>query len=452
MSNIRQLRCNESGSVVIMVAVGLLTLITVAGGAVDYSRYLRSKSNFNNAVDQALLAAATSSRMKEDINETAARYFAANYPTSGTEVTLKSIRVTNPEGGMKWRAEATAELKTSLIKIAGIDTLTLKHSAEVTWDISSRVDAVFLADTSASMCMNIVRAPNEQGVTRMQMNPDRSCKKLKALKESLLYVIDNGLAPIQGAGGPVFNVGIVPFNHKVKLPNPAAIPSPLARIEATHAKGDPSYYSKFDDAEPLTKVLPLTAINGEKDRQTLRDSINAITQVPQGLGWTRSNIGTLTAALMLDPDYHASFGGVRPADFNPSATEKIVVMMTDGANIGCCYAAHPEGNFNNQYLYLYEVDNAHLVGLNKMPEMRKWASDYGIPEVGICDKLKQQGVKIFTVIYDVDDRDPGGKAIKDAYSYCASSPQYFFDVSTADQLKIAYKSIAQSFLKLRLSY
>lgn len=441
---------NETGNIVLFTALALGVLVTVAGGAVDYSRYLRMKSSFNQAVDQALLASATSSQMQLDLNETASRYFAANFPNKG-DVTLKNLTVTKLEGDTKWRIEATADLSTSVINMLGIKTLTLDHTAEVTWDTASRVEAVFLADTSSSMCMTVSRSTIEDGSFRIQYTPDRNCKKLNALKEALLYVIDHGFAPIANANGPLFTVGVVPFNHKVKLPRLNNIPTPLSRIETTHAKGSANYYTNFDDAEPLSAAIPLTAINTESDRATIRTAISNFSQKPEGLGWTRSNIATLAAGLMLDPAYNNAFGGVRPEDFGGDV-EKVVVLMTDGANIGCCYASHPEGNYKNQYLYLYEVDNAHLTGLAKAPNMQRWATQYGIPEKGICDQLKERGVKIYSIVYDVNDSDPGGREIKDAYSYCASSSQYFFDVASDEDLKIAYKTVAQSFLKLRLSY
>ena len=157
---------------------------------------------------------------------------------------------------------------------------------------------------------------------------------------------------------------------------------------------------------------------------------------------------------MLDPQYYSAFGGAKPSEMTDKKTDKVVVMMTDGANIGCCFAAHPEGNYDNQYLYLYEADNGHLMGLDNMSvDVKKWAKKYNIPDKSLCKQMKDAGITIYSVIYDVNDNDPGGKAIKDAYKFCASDPQqYYFDVKNEDELKLAYKTIAQSLLRIRLTY
>jgi hypothetical protein len=125
-------------------------------------------------------------------------------------------------------------------------------------------------------------------------------------------------------------------------------------------------------------------------------------------------------------------------------------MMTDGVNMGCCYATYPEGNYDNQYLYMYEVDNAHLTGIAKAPKMKKHQTQYGIPTEGLCDFLKKNDVTVYSIVFDVDDRDAGGKEIKEIYKSCASNNQFFFDVSSNDDLILAYKTIAQSFVKLRI--
>jgi len=199
-------------------------------------------------------------------------------------------------------------------------------------------------------------------------------------------------------------------------------------------------------------VTPLVGLNDDNDRQKLLDAIDNIGQSPVGLGWSRSNVAMLTAALMLDPAHKSAFGdGVAPGAFDAN-TNKIVILMTDGGNMGCCYAAHPEGNYDNQYLYLYDIDNAHLSGVDKAPAMKQWADKYKLPNEGLCDAMKNKGIVIYSVVLDVDERDPGGKAIKDIYKDCASNDQFFFDVKDEEELKLAYKTISNSLLRLRIVY
>lgn len=444
----RKLKNNQKGSILITFAIVLSVLVLVATASIDISKVVGAQSKLEHTLDSALLSAVATS-VAANPQKAAEEFFDANYPNENG-FTLTDLQVTHNAAALQWTAEASGTVETFYGNL-GVDGLTrVSHSVTVEWDTGTRVEAVFAVDTSASMCTRTVRSQKEDGSYKMEFVPDNGCEKLNAMKESLIYILDNGIVPLQGVGGPTYNVGLVPFNHKIKLPILSKIPSPLSYEEATNAKGDANYFTNFEDAEPLSRSFPLVAIQNQADVTMLKNHINAITQQPEGRGWTRSNIAALTSALMLDPEFHNSFGGVKPAAFG-SNTDKIVVLMSDGANIGCCYAAHPEGNYDNQYLYLYSVDNAHLMGLAKSePEMQKWKNQYGIPQKGVCDAMKERGITIYTILFDVDDRDVGGKEIKDVFKSCASNEQFFFDVDDQDSLRRAYETVAQSLIKFRI--
>lgn len=452
IATMKRLFRNDAGSIALMGAATLMMLIIAVGSVIDIARFVNVKSKFKNAIDNALLSAVSVARI-QDVDEVAEKFFYANFPSEYMNMAeISSIDVVpNPEK-MAWTITATGKISTMFARIIGFNNIAVTHRAEVSWDISERMEIVFTLDTSSSMCTDTVRSPEEDDVFIIEYRPDYSCNKLKNMKEAMHYVIDNGLAEIEGINGPVFNVGIVPFNHKVRLPDPNIAPTLLTSAERTLADGDPDYYKDLDDADPLSPMVPLKKLSSGS-RQLLHTTIDNISQSPLGRGWTRSNVAVLTSALMLDPVYNGHFPGTAgAADLDPDAANKIVVMMTDGANIGCCYAAHPEGNFDNQYLYLYEPDNAHLAGLDKYPRMSDWAEQYGIKNTGLCDVMKKEGIVIYSVVYDVDDRDPGGRAIKDVYKDCASNEQFFFDIKNQDDLILAYKTISQSLMRLRVTY
>jgi len=452
---IKRLFRHESGSVAAMGAAALMMLIIATGSVIDIARFVNVKSKFSNSIDSALLAAVAVGR-NQDINQVATKFFYANFPPEYlNSVVLNNITVTSNPQEFSWTASASGEVKTLFASIIGFDSVSVSHSAKVAWDVNTTMEVVFVTDTTASMCTDTVRAPKEGNVNIIEYRPDYTCKKLNALKEAMLYMIDNGLAPVDNVEGPAFRVGIVPFNHKVKVANPAALPDIMTNSELTLAKGAKDYFTKFDDAEPLSPVVPLTAIDaGGAGKATLKKAIEDISQSPTGKGWTRSSIGVLTAALMLDPRYTDAFKGVAPLAFDPTKVDKVIIMMTDGANMGCCYAAHPEGNYDNQYLYLYTVDNAFLSGLaNSSVDLSKWAAPYGLGNGdGLCQSMKKAGIVVYSVVFNVDDNDPGGKEIKDVYKKCASNDQFYFDVDDEESLQLAYKTISQSLLRLRIVY
>jgi Flp pilus assembly protein TadG len=446
----KKLLRNEKGSVIVLAAAGLAVLVTISAVAIDYANYTNVNTKFSAAADNALLSAAASARTQSPA-DVAKNFFRANFMDEmGSSFELKQLSVSSDPNGLSWNIDAAGSYEPLFGGVIGMDRIELSHSARVVWDTSKLIEVVFAVDTSSSMCMDVKRSRSSSGTFVMEYQPDASCKKLNAMKESLRYVVQHAFAPLEVEGGPLFKIGIVPFNHKVRLPNLGNIPLPLAQIETTHAKGSPAYYTNLEDAEPLAPVVPLTGIHTNGEITSLVGKIDAISQSPLGLGWTRSNIGLLTSALMLDPDYNNSFGGLRPERIGSNDIEKVVVLMTDGANIGCCFAAHPEGNFDNQYLYLYEVDNAHMSGMSNHPNLTRWQTQYGIQNEGVCDQMKQAGITIYSVVFDVDDRDPGGAEIKETLRRCSSNKQFFFDVKNSKELKLAYETIAQSFIRLRV--
>ena len=450
----KKFKQDNKGSVLVTVAVVLPVLILAVLGSIDFMKVSKTQSKFETAVDNALLSAVAKS-VSTVPTETAQNYF--NYNFSGEDgFQLNSLQVTFDEANFQWTVEASGNTTTFLDLIGSEEEgFNLYHKATVEWDTESLVELVFTIDTSASMCMETVRSEREDNSLLVEFRPDNSCTKLNAMKTALSNIIDNGITPLEGIGGPTYKVGIVPFNHKVKMPDLADLPMPLTMVESTHSKGSANYFTNFDDAEPLAEVYPLTAVGNAIDLANLKNHINNIEQQPEGLGWTRSNIAALSSAMMLDPEYHRHFDGARPTELL-TGSEKIVVLMTDGANMGCCYAAHPEGNFENQYLYLYQVDNAHLVGLEKANEilgdsfLNNWTEEYAIPEEGVCQQMKENNITVFSVVFDVDDRDTGGRQIKDAFKDCASNHQFYFDVSTPEELQLAYETIAQSLIKIRI--
>lgn len=447
-SMIQTFLTDARGSIILTGASLIFGLVVVTTGGIEIANYINQKNAVENAADTALIACAQVSHA-QDCETVARNFFNANIPPQyADDITIDNITVTSDPSQLTWTASIDASIKTKFGGILGMENIALNHRVEVKSDAAQRVEAVFLLDTSASMCTRTERIQKEDESFLIKYHPDPRCEKLNNVKTAMNYVIDEGLSPV----GEGF-VGIIPFNHKVKLPNLAALSDIpiLTHAEKTLPKGDPNYFTTFDDVEPLAQTIPLMPIDDEGDKTKLKNLVNSIVQTPEGKGWTRSNIATLTAALMLDPDHYNAFGGTRPNAFNPKLTKKVVVMMTDGANIGCCYATHPEETFRNQYLYLYEVDNAHLVGLENMPQLRQYKDSYNIPEKGLCTEMKERGIVVYAIVYDVNDNDPGGREIKNVYSQCATSEDHYFDIQDDADLAKAYKTVAQSLFPLRIT-
>lgn len=460
------LRDDARGAVFIFVGIGLVAAIAATMLAVEVSHYTKVKTNFRNAVDQALLAAAARNSGTRDamaMQATALEYLKANI-SSEVGFSVTDFRVSQgASGSYEWVGVGTGKLDTQIAQLFGISSLSIDHEARVGWDTSTLTELVAMVDMGGTMCARFDRTPDPASGTMYGVVPDRTCRKLTDMREALKQIVETGIG-VSPNGTPLFKLGLVPFTYKVSLPNPRAVPNFLINAEvaaraanpADQGMGDPNYFTDISDAESiaggrvlrLPPVMPLRTIATESDKRAYLQAVNnLVTNDPANnefnrRAWKRSSLGAQISGLMLDPRYHAMFGGEKPSDFGTPKQEKVVIMMTDAANIGCCFTNWPEGNFRNNYLYSYAPDHKHVV------------NDGGVS--GVCQQMKDAGIKVYTVLLDVDEKDMNerGGEIVQAFEQCATEPKYAYRVAYGDTeaLKDAYTRIASSLVKLKLTY
>lgn len=440
---------NESGSTMLIVAGGLVAMVTLLGIGIEMSRYSAAKSAFRNALDQATLAAASLGNASSDADIAYAREYFDTNMRSYPDLEVTQFKVATSPSGTKWTGSAKAKLPLSFSKFMGMGSLTLEHSTEVAWDNGKRSEVVAMMDVSGTMCANFKRTRTSDGKTDIDFLPDRQCEKLNMMREGIKNIVNIGVGYNPESPQSIFYVGVVPFSHKVRVPNPAALPGFITQAEFTSQDGARDYFTNFSDtgdtgAPPFPRVLPLRPINNKNDKDKFARDVDAMFSNDNSefnrYFMKRSSLGTHISALMLDPRYHNVFGGEKPQPFTDEKTEKVVIMMTDSANIGCCYTNWPSNNFRNHYIYSYNPDHQHLVGNANTP--------------GICTQMREANIQVFTVLLDVDpnDMDERGSEIVNAFEQCASTPAHAFRIALGDEaaLKSAYTNIGKALLRLRV--
>ncbi|MCB1487684.1 MAG: pilus assembly protein [Bauldia sp.] len=120
---------------------------------------------------------------------------------------------------------------------------------------------------------------------------------------------------------------------------------------------------------------------------------------------------------------------------------KIMVLMTDGNN------ANTTGNEENNSLYSgvgYVWQERMGVPANDNSQSnRTKARDDQLEE--ICTAMKKKGIVIYTVRVEVTNGS------SDVLENCATTPDYFYDVSNVSDLVAAFEDIGGSIEKLRLA-
>jgi len=154
------------------------------------------------------------------------------------------------------------------------------------------------------------------------------------------------------------------------------------------------------------EVLPLT-INMTTVKNKI-DSLSASgnTYIPAGLiwGWRMLN-------------HEQPFNDLSNSQKD---RKRALVLMTDGANTKSLKQPFHSGN-----------DAAEADTLTET----------------LCTKIKDEDIQVFTVAYKLE----GSSGTKDVIRRCATSPAFFFDASSTEELEAAFENIGNALYEVRLS-
>lgn len=461
---LRSLRTHESGGVILLFALGIFVLITAVGVAIDMARYSLARSKMQYALDLAVLSAAAV-QTTQDPNRVANQYFLANYPAKeyGTKFTSGSagqpVAVRVDPTTKKITASVAGDIDTMFAQFIGLGTLSINVGGEALEEFNF-TEVVLTLDNSPSMCY----VPGTY-------NQDPRCRKLDAIKQASRTFVNK---MFEKSPENIY-IGLVPFNHNARsqpadgtagwtqiggvrvdrFPFRVVQPTPVDDANGWYTDtkrhpllgpsvwvrswkpvhiptNHPYMYSVVETAQPLTN-----------DKNILLRKINAMTTSFYSQTYTRTNVGTMVAGLMLMPypqdRAYFQHEADLPHDFNYPQVQKVLVLMTDGENI-------PYWNRQGMTLAQY-MARGRLGVTGSSPLNVAHISDLDNEhQLALCRKLKEvYGVTIFTVVYDL--RNAG---IKNVFRQCASNEQYFFDVSSSGDLVNAYDHIAESVRRIRL--
>jgi hypothetical protein len=150
-------------------------------------------------------------------------------------------------------------------------------------------------------------------------------------------------------------------------------------------------------------------------------------------GVTAGHLGTAWAWYMLCPHWGYLWPAAsRPAPYGAAKLAKIAVLMTDG-------------EYNTQYCQGIVDRNSFALSSDSI----NCSSPNG-PSTDqartLCSHMKAAGVTVYTVGFDLG----GNPTAIDTLSDCASSPEHFYNATTGDELRQAFRDIALKIAILRL--
>ena len=398
-------RHDQTGAVAIIFAFVVILLVGVVGGAVDYGRWVAAKSTQQSAIDAAALAAGRAYQVSGGNSSTAIN-------TGNQHYALLKSHLIGPDAtsfqiidsGRAVRATSQAAVVTPFLGVVGIPEMPVNIVSEAvmaaTGGNATNVEISLMLDVTGSMWG----------------------AKIADLKLAAKDLIDIVMPSNQGEF--YSRVAIAPFSEYVNVgrnyferivgeaPSGSNNDRTCVRERQTsdrYTDATPASGNYFDDGDPSGNCRPQSTIMPlSSDKDGLKSHINGL----GAAGYTAGHLGTAWAWYLLSPKWNTVWAGDATAAAYNDNVRKIAVLMTDG-------------EYNREYSGASSRDQARQ----------------------ICANMKAAGITVYTVGFQISSSG-------DAYqtmAQCASSPQNFFNSTTGEELRQAFREIALQVVTLRLS-
>lgn len=402
----------EKGSTAVLGLFVFVTMLFVAGLAIDMMRYETERVRMQGASDRAVLAAA--SVRPNAPQSLSARQIAEAYLTAGglsAELIEGRVEVIESETGRQVTVAPAGSMPTIFMRMMGVnsfDMATPARALEAMGDPPD-IEVVMVLDVSGSM-----NWMTSNGLSRIA--------NLRVAARDLVEELFNDTEPGQVA------VTLVPYDSWV-LP-PAGFMNSFANFPA--GSGACADFTEWNTATnsinaQFTRHSCNTA-NWRLVRPYLDNVDDAIEHIENlvASSTTSIDLGVRFGAMFFDPTIRPAiqqmvdngqisqqFAG-RPHEWDRENVIRAMVLMTDGEN--CCFG-HNSRSPNRQ------TQDAQTVAA--------------------CQALRQQDVLIYAVAFEAP---PGGV---DMMQQCASSENHFFN-TTGDGIAEVFRSIGSHIQTQRL--
>ncbi len=421
LGRIRRYLSNTAGNTAMIFALGALPLLLGIGAAVDYSRASQAKESLQAAVDSAALGALADKTLVAAIiqgnGEAALKARVVNYlrlnKASDALSALSEISVKYDPASKTVVVSVLGSLDTAMMKLGGINSMDIGAVAEIGIGISA-LEVALVLDNTGSM----------------------GGQKIADLKIAARMLVEEVLGSEKNAA--YLAIGIVPFSEYVNIgvgtktngwldtkTYPAGTPwqgcvgsRPSPQDESIRMNA----YDKYTPVGGVNCVIPL--LNLTTDRKAIMNKIGDMnadgrTYIPAGLLWGWN---------LLNTD-HPFADAKEPKELAEIGGQKVIVLMTDGTNTVATNGSVLHDGFDT-----------------KNAPIKVFKEKADAVTAKLCDNVKTDNIKIFTVAFQVDDT-----STKKMLVACASEPEMAFDATNSAALKAAFLNIGQQLATMHLA-
>lgn len=412
-SKLKAFADDERGGIATIFGLSAIVLTMFAGIAIDYSRINHERSRVLAALDAAALAAGKAlldGRLSDgDVVDQATSYFNQNMKVAERFGIIDGLDVQIDRANSGVTVSANVEVPMTLTRIAGVDSFVFPVTASTKFKQQ---------DIELSMALDVTGSMGSAG-------------KLDALKSAAQDLFDI-LLPDAGRANKV-RIALAPYSSGVNAGSYAATVTGLVR-PPDNCTFERERADTADDSAPArgtylkatgspgidrgaicpssSRIVPLT-----DDKDLLRSEVRSY----RASGSTAGHLGAQWGWYLISPNWGGIFtGNNAPVAYDDGKTVKAMILMTDG-------------RFNTM---------AGRNGGDNSPTAQR-SSQIAVAN---CDAMRAQGIKVYTVGFKLD-HPAATQTLKD----CAAAPQNFFEASTGDELRDAFKAIAEQINNLRLT-
>jgi Flp pilus assembly protein TadG len=416
---INRFASDERGTVAMIFSLCIFVVFMIVGLAIDVGRVYQTSGRVAASIDAAALAAAKGLRLanltEAEVLEIAKAYFEAEIDGPGgsyAKIESLSVNIDRAKGSVS--IDVVANVPMLFAAVGGIENISVPRSTVAIYD-SKDIEVGLQLDVTGSM----------------------GGSKIAALKTATKNLIDV-LLPDSQTGGAKVRVGFAPFSAGVNV-GPY-----LKAVDGNRASGNDCVYERLTSTNAKTDVLPIGndafKIRADLTGGGIQDCPNAqiipmtdnkttLKNAVKGYkadGSTAGQLGAAWAWYLVSPTWAPIWPALsKPAAYNDGKTIKTVILMTDGVY-------NTVGGIN------YGDGSTQAVNASKL-------------SVDICSGMKDKGVIVYTVGFDLNSAGSQKQRVIDTLTACANQPGMFFRAETGDELDAVFRQIATQIVSLRLS-
>jgi Flp pilus assembly protein TadG len=214
LASISRLRKSRQGSIAVVFGLVLPLILLTIGTAIDMARWSYAKRTTMAAIDAAVLAGARALQLKPDdpnaATATAKKFYEANV-SSRLALEADTVDFVTADNGRAITATGSASIKTTLLRVAGIDSLPVANATGAGFPKAairqgglggSNLEVSVMLDVTGSMCTDGV-------------GPCTSSTKLDGLKAAAKELVDIVVSVDQSTF--TTKIAIVPFSTRVRV-------------------------------------------------------------------------------------------------------------------------------------------------------------------------------------------------------------------------------------------